>query len=67
MFFNGILAISLRSLLVWENRKLDKRYGTVAEQKAQEAVATGNEDVKAETSGSTAGSENYGPKYRYVL
>jgi hypothetical protein len=28
MFFNGILALSLRTLLVWENKKLDRKYGS---------------------------------------
>ncbi len=27
-FFTGVLAFGLRSLLVWENRKLDQKYGS---------------------------------------
>lgn len=63
MFFNGILALSLRTLLAWENRKLDKKYGTVQEQKHRIATA-------AEASGkveAVSGVENYGPLYRYIL
>ena len=52
MFFNGLLAISLRTLLAWENRKLDKKFGTLEEQKNRIAAT---------------GVENYGPMYRYVL
>jgi hypothetical protein len=63
MFFTTLLAFTLRCLLWWENKKLDKQYGTLAEQKAQAAASTNSGDSKeAET-----GIENYGPLYRYVL
>ncbi|EHA19396.1 hypothetical protein ASPNIDRAFT_208615 [Aspergillus niger ATCC 1015] len=57
MFFTVILALALRTLLVWENRRLDKKYGTAAERAAQ---ATSKGDL-------TLGEENYGADYRYVL
>lgn len=55
MFFTTLLALSLRLLLTWENRQLDKKYGTVAEVRAGEK---GSEDVA---------EENYGATYRYML
>lgn len=58
MFFNGLLALSLRTLLVWENKRLDKKYGSQAER-----VASGTEGQKE---GAFA-EENYGPAFRYVL
>jgi MFS family permease len=63
MFFTTLLAFGLRCLLWWENKKLDKQYGTLAEQKAQ-AEASGSTN---NTKGTTPGVENYGPMYRYVL
>ncbi|KAL2392343.1 MFS transporter prlL [Exophiala dermatitidis] len=61
MFFNAFLALSLRTLLVWENHKLDKKYGRVHESQAQEARDGG---VVADTS---VGEENYGAAFRYIL
>ena len=63
MFFNGILALSLRTLLAFENRKLDKQYGTVEEQRNRIATSESSKEEMA----ATAGVENYGPLYRYVL
>jgi hypothetical protein len=63
MFFTTLLALGLRCLLWWENKKLDKQYGTLAEQKAQ-AEASG---TAGNTKGTEAGVENYGASYRYVL
>ncbi|PWY91837.1 MFS general substrate transporter [Aspergillus sclerotioniger CBS 115572] len=57
MFFTVILALSLRTLLVWENRRLDKQYGTAAERAER---ATSKESF-------AFGEENYGAEYRYVL
>ncbi|KAH6664417.1 MFS transporter-like protein [Halenospora varia] len=52
MLFNGFLAIVLRTLLVWENKRADAKYGI----------------VEKETDGQVAaGVENEGPKFRYVL
>ena len=64
MVFNGLLAISLRTLLAWENRKLDKKYGTVEEQKNRIAATEGAKGAGVEAN---TGVENYGPMYRYVL
>ncbi|EFQ94385.1 hypothetical protein PTT_07951 [Pyrenophora teres f. teres 0-1] len=62
MFLFCILSLLLRTVLVWENKKLDKKHGTVAEQKLarQEAIERG-EQVQEIT------LENYGPMFRYVL
>jgi len=66
MFFTTLLAIGLRALLWWENRKLDKKYGTLAEQRARAAAggAAGEIDEHKVT---VVAEENYGPLYRYVL
>ena len=64
MFFNGLLAISLRTLLAWENRKLDKKFGTLEEQKNRIAATEGAKGAGVEAN---TGVENYGPMYRYVL
>lgn len=64
MFLFCLLAILLRTLLVWENKKLDQKYGTVAQQQLamKEAVARGGNN-----GGGAVGVENYGPLFRYVL
>ncbi|RMZ72021.1 family metal ion transporter [Pyrenophora seminiperda CCB06] len=61
MFLFCILALLLRALLVWENKQLDKKYGTVEAQKLerQEAIERG-EQVQDTT------LENYGPMFRRV-
>jgi hypothetical protein len=53
MFFTTFLALGLRTLLVWENRRLDKRYGLQQ-----------REDEKGEI---VTAEENYGEGFRYVL
>jgi cyanate permease len=62
MFLFCLLTIVLRTLLAWENKKLDQKYGTLAQQKSamQEAAKRG-EAVQQ------VALENYGPMYRYVL
>ena len=60
MFFTTLLAIGLRALLVWENKKLDRQYGTLQERLASRATG----EVPMETN---AAVENYGPAFRYVL
>lgn len=62
MFFTSLLVIGLRTLLWWENKKLDKEYGTLEEQRARAATAA-NTDEKGEAHA----VENYGPMFRYVL
>jgi hypothetical protein len=66
LFFTTILACALRLLLGWENRKLDRQYGTLEEQRsrAANAAAAGDGELKA---GMELGLESYGPMYRYVL
>lgn len=63
MFFTTFLALSLRTLLWWENKKLDRQYGTIEEQKARAAVA----ESRGEKVENMVAMENYGPMYRYVL
>lgn len=59
MFFNGFLALSLRTLLVWENKRLDKKYGVVGTEQAARA-RDGEVDANV-------GEENYGSAFRYIL
>ncbi|KAF1848432.1 MFS general substrate transporter [Cucurbitaria berberidis CBS 394.84] len=62
MFLFCFLALGLRALLVWENGKLDGKYGTIAQQKLAMQEAAGRGEAKREV-----GVENYGPLFRYVL
>ena len=55
MLFTACLSLSLRSLLIWENRRLDEQYGIPA----RKAHLEQDEAITAE--------ENYGPNYRYTL
>lgn len=63
MFFTTLLVITLRLLLVYENRKLDRDFGTLEQQRP---AAGGAEKAGAGDGGATA-LENYGPLFRYVL
>ncbi len=58
--FTGFLALCLRTLLVWENKKLDQEYGS----KADPHLVNGHNPYSQETA---VGEENYGPDFRYVL
>lgn len=58
-FFTGFLAFGLRTLLVWENEKLDKKYGSNKGRIVNQPGAEGQE--------SEIGEENYGPTFRYIL
>ncbi|KAI1093782.1 MFS general substrate transporter [Rostrohypoxylon terebratum] len=53
MFFSALLALSQRLLLMWENSRLDRKYGHI----------TNRMDDKSKV----AAQENYGPNFRYVL
>jgi hypothetical protein len=66
LFFTTLLAGALRFYLGWQNRKLDRQYGTLEVQRARAASAAGigGEDRKAEME---MGLESDGPMYRYVL
>lgn len=57
MYFTTLLALGLRLLLMWENRRLDQQHGTKAEREARGGPA--HDD--------TVGEENYGAGFRYVL
>ncbi|KAF7714775.1 MFS-type transporter [Penicillium ucsense] len=54
MFFTAILALCLRLLLAWENRKLDNTYGPRV-------------DSNPGKGGEIAAEDNYGAGFRYVL
>ncbi|KAL8642357.1 MAG: hypothetical protein Q9228_000942 [Teloschistes exilis] len=58
--FTGFLAFCLRFLLVWENKKLDQKYGPKLD------LRSGHD---GDPSGikTDVGEENYGPSFRYVL
>ena len=60
MLFNGVLAIGLRTLLVWENKRLDAKYGVVRRVDGKGEVGDGGSAVGV-------GEENDGPRFRYVL
>jgi hypothetical protein len=66
MFFATILVLTLRTLLWWENKKLDQKYGTLEEQKAQMEAAR-RQSVEGGEKKELVAVENYGPMYRYVL
>ncbi|KZZ88169.1 Major facilitator superfamily domain, general substrate transporter [Moelleriella libera RCEF 2490] len=51
MFFVALLAIALRFILTWQNKKLDAKYG-----KPSKESTVGEQGV-----------ENYGPNFRFVL
>ncbi|KAI1107336.1 MFS general substrate transporter [Jackrogersella minutella] len=53
MFFSALLALAQRLLLMWENSRLDRKYGPVTNRMSQESKE--------------AAQENYGPTFRYVL
>lgn len=63
MFFNAFLALSLRTLLQWENRKLDRKYGSVGAEQQMEA----RDKAVEEEADANVGEENYGRNFRFVL
>lgn len=70
MFFNALLALGLRTLLVWENGRLDRKYGKVdrvgvTESKVVDVAAVEKADEDADGDGEA--TENYGRRFRYVL
>jgi MFS transporter, ACS family, DAL5 transporter family protein len=64
MFFTTLLVITLRTLLWWENKKLDRQYGSLEEQKARAGAGEKNTSQDGELG---VAVENYGPIFRYVL
>ncbi|KAK7516126.1 major facilitator superfamily domain-containing protein [Phyllosticta citriasiana] len=82
MFFTTALVVVTRILLCYENRQLDKKYGTLDEQRERRDAGIAKAPAMAggpSTSGGTKGEgegprqtldeglENYGPMFRYVL
>ena len=65
MFFTAFLALGLRLLLSWENKKFDKKYGTLAEQDNRATLGERGPDEK--NAATDIAEENYGPRYRYIL
>ena len=68
LIFNGFLAVILRTLLAWENRKLDAKYG----RRPTDTDAGTGELPSAMTYARTSeekfvGTENDGPMFRYIL
>ena len=59
-FFTAFLALGLRALLVWENKKFDEKYGSVLA-RATHGTTTSMHET------SEIGEENYGPTFRYIL
>lgn len=53
MFFSAVLALAQRFLLVWENKRLDRKYGL----KTKDDIGVAD----------NVALENYGPRFRYVL
>jgi len=60
IFFNGLLALSLRTLLVRENRQLDKKHAS-----ALSRAPGQRQDMTEEVE--IIGEENYSPAFRFVL
>ena len=59
MFFNAFLALSLRLLLSWENKKLDQKYGKLDHSKKLAKTEVDQDSAQV-------GEENYGkPSYTY--
>lgn len=59
MFFNAFLALSLRTLLVWENKRLDRKYEPTGGTKMRDTMRNTKDD-KADMN---VGEENYGSEY----
>lgn len=59
MFFTMLLALGLRTMLVWENRKLDKKYGSLGD-------GDGGREGDGQK-GEPVAEENYGASYRFML
>lgn len=60
MGFTTVLALCLRTLLVLENRKLDRQYGTVQEQNERIQRERATNDGMREKQGGGDAVENYG-------
>lgn len=60
LFFNALCALTLRTICWWENRKLDRRFGTVEEIRRRKAERGGKE-------GELVALENWSEEFRYQL
>lgn len=58
MLFNGMLAFALRMLLIWENSRLDRKYGVI---RGSEKLESDKEEEIPQ------GIEDDGPQFRYIL
>lgn len=71
MLFAAVLSLALRFLLVWENRRLDRKYGApgsaVATESDKEVVTPDEKYPGPVGKAPNAAVEDYGPSYRYVL
>lgn len=82
LFFNSIIALTLRTYLSWQNKRMDRKYGTLEEQQTRLALAAqggadGMEkdgpalhlaDTKDEKAAdANVATEDYGPMFRYIL
>ncbi|KAJ2987080.1 hypothetical protein NUW58_g4701 [Xylaria curta] len=56
MFFSALLALGQRGLLMWENAKLDRKYGAINRKGSSDSL--GPDDIAL---------ENYGSHFRFVL
>ncbi|GAM86345.1 hypothetical protein ANO11243_043590 [Dothideomycetidae sp. 11243] len=79
LFFNTCIALTLRTYLSWQNKRMDRKYGTLEEQHARLALGSVDgekkadaqhiaeaEDEKSRKEGYVA-TEDYGPLFRYIL
>lgn len=64
MFFTTFLALGLRQLLWWENKRLDRVYGEVV---VSERSGDGKEESGKGEQVEVVGEENYGVGFRFVL
>ena len=61
MLFNGFLAFGLGTLLAWENKRLDRKYGVVGRVQGDGTMGDGKSPEIGD------GDENDGPRFRHVL
>ncbi|TPX20251.1 hypothetical protein DIZ76_016139 [Coccidioides immitis] len=58
VMFNFVIVVGLRTLLVYQNRKLDQKYGTIEQHRNRQ---------HQENAILVVAEEDYGPNFRYVL
>lgn len=67
MIFNGLLALVLRTLLSWENKRLDMKYGEVGRRDGHGEVVGETRTGEKFEGDAGVGEENEGPRFRHVL